>query len=93
MSRSAFAARFRAVTGDSPIRYVKRCRLARAARDLRATQASVAQVALSAGYESEYSFSRAFKRGFGVPPGSYRNGNGTPAPVQDLVRNPGTDGR
>lgn len=74
MSRSAFAARFRAVTGDSPMRYVTRCRLVGAARQLHASDATVAEVARRAGYESEFSFSRAFKRLFGVPPRVYRAG-------------------
>jgi AraC-like DNA-binding protein len=72
MSRSAFAARFRALTGDSPIRYVARCRLARAARELRTSEGTLGEVARRAGYESVFSFSRAFKRSFGVPPRSYR---------------------
>jgi AraC-like DNA-binding protein len=72
MSRSAFAARFRTLTGDSPMRYVTRCRLARAARRLRTTDAALAEIALDAGYDSEFAFSRAFKRELGVPPGVYR---------------------
>jgi AraC-like DNA-binding protein len=51
MSRSAFAARFRALTGDSPIRYVTRCRLTRAARQLRTSDAPLTEIALRAGYE------------------------------------------
>jgi AraC-like DNA-binding protein len=72
MSRSAFAARFRALTGDSPIRYVTRWRLARAARELRTTDAALGQLAQAAGYDSVFSFSRAFKRAFGVAPRTYR---------------------
>jgi AraC-like DNA-binding protein len=72
MSRSALSARFRALTGDPPIRYATRCRLARAARQLRTGNATIAQLAAEAGYESESSFSRAFKRAFGLAPGSFR---------------------
>jgi AraC-like DNA-binding protein len=78
MSRSAFAARFRALTGDSPIRYATRCRLARAAQRLRTSNATLAEIAREAGYESEFSFSRAFKRAFGVAPGAYRAQNEIP---------------
>jgi len=35
-------------------------------------RASLAGIAALAGYESEFSFSRAFKRVFGVAPGVYR---------------------
>jgi AraC-like DNA-binding protein len=76
MSRSSFAERFRALTGDSPIRYVTRCRLARAATHLRTTTMPLAEIARHAGYESAFSFSRAFKRAFAVPPRVYRAGRG-----------------
>jgi AraC-like DNA-binding protein len=72
MSRSTFAARFHTLTGETPIRYLTRCRLARAARQLRTSDATLAEVARQAGYSSEFSFSRAFKRGFGVAPAFYR---------------------
>jgi AraC-like DNA-binding protein len=72
LSRSAFAAHFRAVVGESPLRYLTRTRLAHAARLLRNTDASVAQVAARAGYGNEFSFGKAFKRMFGVAPGASR---------------------
>jgi AraC family transcriptional activator of mtrCDE len=71
-SRSSFVERFRQLTGESPIRFVTRCRLARAAGQLRTTSASVGEVAHLAGYESAFAFSRAFKRAFGVSPQAYR---------------------
>jgi AraC-like DNA-binding protein len=58
LSRSTFAARFRAAVGESPLRYLTRTRLAHAARLLRDTDASVAQVAARAGYGNEFSFGR-----------------------------------
>src|SRR5581483_1343565 len=84
MSRSAFAARFRALTGDSPIRYASRCRLARAAHRLRTTDATLAEIARGAGYESEFSFSRAFRRLFGVAPGLYRHRGDADAAMEAL---------
>jgi AraC-like DNA-binding protein len=89
MSRSAFAARFRALTGDSPIRYVTRCRLTRAARQLRTGDAPLTEIALRAGYESEFSFSRAFKRAFGLAPRAYREQDEGSDALNDFLRQPG----
>jgi AraC-like DNA-binding protein len=72
LSRSAFAARFRELVGEPPIRYLIRARLAHAAGLLHATDLGLGEIARRTGYESESSFSRAFKRVFGVAPGAYR---------------------
>jgi AraC-like DNA-binding protein/mannose-6-phosphate isomerase-like protein (cupin superfamily) len=71
-SRSAFAARFRELVGESPMSYLTRTRLGMAAAELQRSDAPVAAVAHKVGYASESSFSRAFKRAFGVAPGAYR---------------------
>ena len=54
------------------MRYPIRARLAPAAGLLHTTDISLAEIARRTGYESEFSFGRAFKRAFGVAPGSYR---------------------
>jgi len=72
MSRSAFAARFRDLSGQTPMQYVTAWRMQRAAHHLRAGARPVAAVAALAGYESEATFSRAFRRHVGVRPGEYR---------------------
>jgi AraC-like DNA-binding protein len=72
LSRSRFAARFRDVVGESPQPYVTRCRLAHAARLLDDTDEPLSQIAARAGYGSEFSFSKPFRRRFGLPPGAYR---------------------
>jgi AraC-like DNA-binding protein len=74
-SRSAFASRFRDLVGESPMGYVTRTRLAIGATLLQRTNVSVREVAGRTGYSSEASFSRAFKRAFGVSPGAYRAGS------------------
>jgi AraC-like DNA-binding protein len=72
MSRSAFADRFRMLVGQAPMRYVTELRLSRAARLLRSTDATIADVARSVGYGSEDALSRAFKARFGEAPSVFR---------------------
>jgi transcriptional regulator GlxA family with amidase domain len=79
LSRSEFAARFRDLVGESPLRYVTRTRLAHAALLLRTSDAPLAQIAARAGYRTAFSFGKAFKRTFGIAPGEYRGqANGRP---------------
>ena len=72
MSRSAFAARFTEVLGEPAMRYLTRWRLQAARVALRESDEPVGLVAERYGYRSEASFCRAFKREFGVSPGSDR---------------------
>jgi AraC-like DNA-binding protein len=72
MSRTAFCTRFSALVGEPPVRYLARVRLSMAAGHLATTSASIQQVAGLAGYESQASLSKAFKREFGITPGRYR---------------------
>jgi AraC-like DNA-binding protein len=72
MSRSAFSTRFRLITGEAPMRYLTRYRLARAADYLRTSSESLFGIALQTGYASDVSLSKAFKRYFGMAPGDYR---------------------
>jgi AraC family transcriptional regulator, alkane utilization regulator len=75
MSRSAFAERFRAATGEAPMHHLTRYRMARAAEYLRGTQAGIREIARLTGYDSEVSVTKAFRRQFGVAPGAYRRAN------------------
>ena len=68
----AFARRFRRLVGEAPLAYLTWWRLNLAARWLRDTGEPIAVVAGRVGYGSEYSFSRAFTRHHGQPPGRYR---------------------
>src|SRR5205823_10308735 len=72
MSRSAFAARFTQLVGEAPMAHLFRWRMWLAAEQLRRDDVTVAAIATRAGYDSEMAFSKAFKRQFGVPPGTYR---------------------
>jgi AraC-like DNA-binding protein len=72
LSRSQFSERFTAVLGVAPARYVAEWRMHLATRWLTAEHVSIGEVASRLGYDSEPSFSRAFKRIVGVPPGELR---------------------
>ncbi|MEH6403285.1 MAG: AraC family transcriptional regulator [Sneathiella sp.] len=72
MSRSSFSDRFKGVTGLSPVVYLARWRMFLACDMLRIGDLSLVQVAENIGYESEISFSRAFKRYLNVTPAEYR---------------------
>lgn len=60
------------VTGQSLHSYIQRRRLTEAARLLVQTQQPILQIALTAGYETQRSFSRAFKAAFHLSPHQYR---------------------
>lgn len=72
MSRAAFARRFLAALGVPPLRYLAEVRMQRASRILVEGDDSLASVAVQIGYESEFAFSRAFKRFHGEAPGAFR---------------------
>jgi AraC-like DNA-binding protein len=72
MSRSAFAARFTQLVGETAMRYASRWKMQAALTQLRETNLSIAELASRLGYDSEAAFSRAFKRTVGVSPGATR---------------------
>jgi AraC family transcriptional regulator len=63
---------FAAVTGEAPATYLRRRRLAEAARRLIESRLPIAQIAVDAGFDSQATFTRAFSQRFGVAPGRYR---------------------
>ncbi|MFM9271922.1 AraC family transcriptional regulator [Halomonas elongata] len=71
MSRSKFAARFKKVSGFSPIDYLTRWRMLLACDRLTNWNEPISVIALSLGYESEAAFSTAFKRVMGCAPRKY----------------------
>ncbi len=79
MSRSAFASRFRSLTGETPMQYLTRWRMHRAAFYLRTEGLGVLEVAIRVGYQSGATFSKAFKRYIGVAPATYRRSAGAQA--------------
>jgi len=72
MSRSAFAERFRALVGRTPVSYLADWRLQKALALLDGSRRTVQQVAADTGYLSAAAFSRAFSGKFGLSPSDYR---------------------
>jgi AraC-like DNA-binding protein len=81
MSRSKFAARFKKLSGSSPIDYLTRWRMLLAGERLIRRGEPVSAIALSLGYDSEAAFSTAFKRVMGCAPRKYAGkADSTPEP-------------
>lgn len=68
MSPSSFHDHFKAVTGRTPLQYLKDLRLIEARTLLLARESSVSAAAYAVGYESPTHFSRDYSRKYGVPP-------------------------
>ena len=85
LSRTLFATRFRTVTGESPMRYLAKVRLAQAAGYLRTADLSIDAIAMRTGYGNDASLSKAFKRELGISPGAYRRSRGEAASPVGLI--------
>lgn len=72
MSRSAFAARFSEMVGETPAAHLVRWRMQLASAWLREESSSIAEIAERLGYSCQAAFSRAFKRSVGIPPSRAR---------------------
>jgi len=71
MSRSAFAARFKELLGQTPLEYVTEWRMQKAMQIMQQRDRKLIDVARLVGYESDAAFSKAFKRVVGTNPGQY----------------------
>jgi AraC-like DNA-binding protein len=73
MSRSAFAARFREMVGETPLDHLTLWRMMHAASLIREDRSlTLAAIAAAVGYGSESAFGKVFRRVMGVSPGQYR---------------------
>ncbi len=77
-----FQRQFQAAIGESPKQYTNRLRLERAAYHLKIREASILDIAISSGFHSHETFSRAFKRHFGLSPRDYRRSERSHRPAQ-----------
>ncbi len=67
-----FHRRFTAVSGETPKQHVLRVRLERAAYLAAITDERIVRIALDVGFRSHETFTRAFRRRFGMSPTAYR---------------------
>ncbi|WP_244193045.1 helix-turn-helix transcriptional regulator [Paenibacillus taichungensis] len=66
--RSYFSNMFTTQVGLPPLKYMQRIRMDKAKQLLKDTDVTVTEIALSLGYPNLYSFTRAFKIYYKVPP-------------------------
>jgi AraC-like DNA-binding protein len=71
-SRASLTRLFQRATGMSPKRWLTVQRLQQAAVFLQTGEQTLSEIAQQVGYVSEFAFSRAFKRHFGIAPARYR---------------------
>jgi len=67
-----FCRLFQAVTGCTPMEYMRKRRLSQAAMELSDTNAYIRDIGYKWGFNSHENFVRAFKKQFGVSPSLYR---------------------
>ncbi len=72
MSARTLMRRFSHATGTTPMQYLLRVRVTRAAHLLRTTQASMTDISADVGFSDSNYFSRQFRRIIGVSPTDYR---------------------
>jgi AraC-like DNA-binding protein len=78
LSRTHFAASFRAFYHLSPAKFHLRQRIEKAAADLIFGPRSIKEAADAYGFQTVHHFSRCFARQMGLPPAAYRLAHGSP---------------
>jgi AraC-like DNA-binding protein len=73
LSRFHFSRAFRHATGQTPHRFVRTRRLEKARELLVKGDATLAEIALICNFSSQATFTKAFSRAVGLPPGEYRH--------------------
>ena len=63
---------FKAYTGESLKKYMKRLQLEKTLQQMQTNQNNITQIAIKAGYHMSSSFNKAFKEMFGVNPSEYK---------------------
>jgi transcriptional regulator GlxA family with amidase domain len=72
MSERNFVRRFKAATGDSPLVYLQKLRVAAAKRMLENNHRTMREISEAVGYQDVVFFRTLFQRHTGVSPSAYR---------------------
>ncbi len=72
LSRSGFSNRFKAATGETPLKYLTALRMSLAMRALSEGDETLTAIAHQVGYNDVFAFSKAFKRRVGQAPQHFR---------------------
>jgi YesN/AraC family two-component response regulator len=81
MSRVALYKKLLALTGKSPLDFIKTIRLKRAAQLLEKSQFTISEIAYEVGFNNPKYFARTFKKEFGVLPSEYANRKSNPSGI------------
>lgn len=74
LEKAYFSRKFKAVSGYTPMEYLRHTRLTKARELLRYSDMSVTQIAEALGFKSLHHFSKAFHQFAGVSPMAYKSG-------------------
>lgn len=77
MSQWHFQRIFKALTNETLMTYIRSRRFSQSLEKLAHTQDRVLDIGIAAGFDTQESFTRAFKKAFSVTPGHYRKHAGT----------------
>jgi len=84
MSRVTLYKKLLALTGKTPVEFIRSFRLKRAAQLLEKSQLTIAEVAYEVGFNSPKSFSKYFKTEFNLSPSSYPAGKKKDQKTEEL---------
>lgn len=72
MSRSTLTRKLKAITGLTPLEYIRRVKMQHACRMLKNNHTTVNEVALALGYYNRKYFTACFKEEYGLTPSEYQ---------------------
>ena len=74
LEKSYFSRKFKAISGSTPMDYLRQVRLTKARELLRYSDMTVTQVAQALGFRSLHHFSKTFRQFTGISPMAYKTG-------------------